>query len=304
MNIIFFVPYFNNSHFIDIQIKSFKKYLKNCNWKLCVIDDSNENTINVLSNVKENVENVCSNYKDDVIYIKFNQKWHRSNNVTDKHCNILNFTIKMLSQYFKQNFDYMCMLDADMCFIDNFDVKEELSGYDIIAPKRIQWLSNIQISNSPIFEYIWVHNCFLNLKTITNIQDINLNRIKNTTTDTGSMIIEFLYNNPQYKIKYLNFSSGFEVIPNLYNFEFFWNRKIIHFGSGTLWAGEQNRFLNISYKDTFNEFCKIIENELTLEQKEIIEKTYSEKWYEFHKKFVGVKYTREDLLKYGIRCLI
>ena len=165
MNIIFFIPYFNNSHFIDIQIKSFKKYLKNCNWKLCVIDDSNENTINVLSNIKENIENVCKNHKDDVIYTKFNQNQHTTNNVTDRHCNILNFTIKNLSQYFKHNFDYMCLLDADMCFIEIFDTKEELSGYDIIAPKRIQWLSNIQISNSPIFEYIWVHNCFFNLKT-------------------------------------------------------------------------------------------------------------------------------------------
>jgi hypothetical protein len=304
MNIIICVPYFNNSHFIDIQIKSFKKYLKNCNWKLCIIDDSNENTLNVLLNKKENVKEVCSKYKDDIIYVKFNQNLHRSNNAIYKHCDILNFIIKNLSQNFKNYFDYVCLFDADMGFVENFDANEELSGYDIVGPKRIQWLSNIQISNSPIFEYLWVHNCFFNLKTITNIQDINFNTIKNTTTDTGSMIIEFLYNNPQYKIKYLNFSSGFEVIPKLYNFEFFWNRKIIHFGSGTLWAGEQNRFLNISYKDTFNEFCKIIENELTLEQKEIIEKTYSEKWYEFHKKFVGVKYTREDLLKYGIRCLI
>ena len=91
MNIIFFVPYFNNSHFIDIQIKSFKKYLKNCNWKLCVIDDSNESTTNVITNVKENIQQICSNYKDDIIYYKFNQGLHKSRNTTDKHCNILNF---------------------------------------------------------------------------------------------------------------------------------------------------------------------------------------------------------------------
>ena len=63
-------------------------------------------------------------------------------------------------------------------------------------------------------------------------------------------------------------------------------------------------FLHISYKDTFNEFCKITENGLTDEKKEIIEKTYSEKWYEFHKKFVGVKCTKQDLIKYGINILI
>ena len=301
MNIIFFVPYFNNSHFIDIQIKSFKKYLKNCNWKLCVIDDSNESTTNVITNVKENIQQICSNYKYDIIYYKFNQGLHKSRNTTDKHCNILNFTIKNLSQYFKNDFDFMCLFDADMCFIEDFDVKEELSGYDIVAPKRIQWLSNIQVSDSPIFEYVWVHNCFFNLKTITNIQDINLNRIPNTTTDTGSMIIEFLHNNPHYKIRYLNLSAGFELIPKLYNFEFFWNRKIIHFGSGSLWGGEGDRYKFISYGDTFNMFCKITENGLTNEQKEIIEETYSEKWYKNLKRFTGIQYKREDLLRYGLR---
>jgi hypothetical protein len=160
-------------------------------------------------------------------------------------------------------------------------------------------LSNVQISNSPIFQYVWVHCCFFNLKTITNIKDINLNRIKNTTTDTGSMIIEFFYNNPHYKIKYLNLSSGSELIPNLYNFEFFWNKKILHFGSGTLWGGN-NRFKLISYKDTFNIFCEITQNGLTNEQKEIIEKTYSEKWNEFHKKFVGINCTKQDLLSFGL----
>jgi len=300
MDVIFCVPYFNNSHFLDAQIFSFKKYLKNCNWKLCVIDDSNEDTINVISKTKEDVKNACLKHKDNIIYCKFDQNLHKSNNGWDKHCNILNFIIQKLSQSFKNNFDFICLFDADMCFVENFDAVEELSGYDIIAPKRIQWLSNVQISDSPIFEYVWVHNCFFNLKTITNIQDINLNRIQNTTTDTGSMIIEFLHNNPHYKIRYLNFSSGFEIIPNLYNFEFFWNRKIIHFGSGTLWAGEQNRFSFISYKDTFNIFCEITKNGLTSEQKEIIEKTYSEKWYEFHKKFMGIKYTKDDLLRYGL----
>jgi hypothetical protein len=301
MNIIFFVPYFNNSHFIDIQIKSFKKYLKNCNWKLCIVDDSNESTNNVLTNVKENIQQICLNYNDDITYFKFDQTLHKSMNVTDKHSNILTFIIQNLSQNFKHDYDFMCLFDADMCFIEDFDVKEELYGYDIISPKRIQWLSNIQISDSPIFEYIWAHNCFFNLKTITNIQDINLNTIKNTTTDTGSMIIEFLHNNPNYKIRYLNLSAGFETIPKLYNFEFFWNKKIIHFASGTLWDGERDRFKIISYKDTFNIFCDLTENGLTDEQKEIIEKTYSEKWYENHKRFTGIKYTREDLLRYDLR---
>ena len=48
-------------------------------------------------------------------------------------------------------------------------------------------------------------------------------------------------------------------------------------------------------------FCKITENGLTNEQKEIIEETYSEKWYKNLKRFTGIQYKREDLLRYGLR---
>ena len=54
-------------------------------------------------------------------------------------------------------------------------------------------------------------------------------------------------------------------------------------------------------EENFLKICDITENGLTPEQIEIIEKTYFEKWNEFHKKFVGIKYTKQDLLHHGLR---
>lgn len=298
MNIIFFIPFYNNSHFINIQIKSFDTYLKNCNWKICIIDDSTENTNNVLTNLKENIYDICLPHSDKIIYHKFNQNLHKSMNVTDKHCTILNYVVQNMSQQYNE-YDYMCLFDADMCFIEDFDVYKELENYDIIGPKRIQWLSNVQISDSPIFEYIFVHNCFFNLKTITNLHTMNLNRIPNTTCDTGSMIFEFLNNN-QYRIKFITFSAGAERIKDLYNFEFFWNFKIIHFLTGTMWdnASFNTPQYPYSYMDKLNKLYEIVESGLNETQKNIIQKTYHDVWIPNSNQFVGRIATYDDFLQY------
>jgi len=140
----------------------------------------------------------------------------------------------------------------------------------------------------------------LNLKTIKNLTNIKFDQIPNTTTDTGAMIIEFLHNNPHLKIKFLNFSSGDEQIPALCYCEFFWDFKILHFGSGSLWYKDPKKYSNLTYSDVFNKFCTMSEFGLTKEDFSAIEKIYTDKWYPFHKKFVGIKYTRNDLLKYGM----
>jgi hypothetical protein len=299
MNLLFVCPYYNNSHFIKIQIYSLRKYLINCNWKLLIIDDSKDNTINLITNKKENIFEECIKFPDEIIYHKFLQNLHSSNNTTIRHCTILNYIIQKLSVNYKNDFDYLVLFDADMCFINIFDPIIEISNYDIIGPKRTQWLSNIQISESPIFHFFWVHCCFFNLKTITNIQEINFNQIPNTTTDTGSMMLEFLYNNPQYKLKYLNFSSGNEYIKELNYFEFFHNNNIIHFGSSSLWNIDNSKYINYNYSEIVDKFFNLIKNGLTNSDKLIIKKNYEEIWFPKHKLFIGKLYTIDDLKQYG-----
>jgi hypothetical protein len=302
MNIIFFIPYYNNSHFIELQIRSFRKYLKKCNWKVCIIDDSNNDTLNVLSNTKENIFNECLKYPSEIIYHKFDQNIHQSSNATDKHCTILNYIVQKLSAKYNDEYDYMCLFDADMCFIEEFDANLELENYDIIGPKRIQWLSNVQLSNAPIFDYIFVHNCFFNLKTITNLNTMNLSRIPSTTCDTGSMIVEFFYNNPNYKIKFMNFSAGAERISEFYNFEFFWNKKIIHFLTSTMWDNQQyntNRY-PYTYTEKLNKMSEIVDRGLNDTEKEIINKTYETLWIPNSRNFIGTKAIKNDFIHYNL----
>jgi hypothetical protein len=302
MKILIISPYFNNSHFIEIQINSFRKYLHNCEWNLLVVDDSNPDTLNTLTNQRENILNECNKFKDEVIYHKFPEEIHIRNNsysATLRHCDLLNYIVKNLVNTIKDNYDYMFIVDADMCFIDNYDPTIELTKYDIIGPKRIQWLSNKQMDDSPLFDFLWVNCCFFNLKTITNISEMNLSQIPNTTTDTGSMILEFLHNNPQYKIKYMPFSSGNEYIEKINFFEFFDNNRIVHFGSGSLWTKAQFKYKNQTYADKVEKFKFLVNNGLNEEDKLNIKRDYETKWLPFQELSVGKKYTEDDLRRFN-----
>jgi hypothetical protein len=194
----------------------------------------------------------------------------------------------------------MSLFDADMCFIEDFDVLKELENYDIVSPKRIQWLSNVDINDLTIIEYIWAHCCFFNLKTITNINEINLHSIPNTNCDTGSMIVEFLFNNPHYRIKYLNLSAGFEQIPDLYNVEFFWNFKVIHFCSGSMWYKLLTGYNINDVQLRFEKFTNLVEKGLDENDMAIINKAYDEKWTNNLKRFTGIYATKDDLIRYGL----
>ena len=305
MKLLIVSPYYNNSHFMEIQLLSFKKYLKSCSWKLLVLDDSNKNTMNVLTKTKENIKTECDKY-EEVIYHKFPQKLHTSSNNTQRHIDVLNYMIKNITQIYKEDYDYLLSFDTDMCFIQEVDLKKEVAGYDIIGPKRVQWLSNKQASNSPYYTLFWIHCCYFNLKTIKNITDIKFNCIKNTTTDTGAMMVEFLYNNPQYKLKYLQFTTGAEWIKGIYNFEFYNDNKFIHYGTGTLWYTDNNKYKNLSYKQCFNKFKELVINGLTNEQKKIINKEYEEnikKKHEYCKSFMKIISTKNDLKNYNLKII-
>lgn len=302
MKLLIVSPYYNNSHFIEIQLLSFKKYLKNCTWKLLILDDAKENTINVLTNIKENIKTVCDKY-EKVIYHKYPQKLHTYGSNSQRHIDTLNYMIKNITQIYKEDYDYLLSFDADMCFIEEVDVKKEVGGFDIIGPKRVQWLSNKQASNSPFYNIFWVHCCYFNLKTIKNISDMRFDCIPRTTTDTGAMMIKFLYDNPQYKLKYLQFTTGAEWIKGIYNFEFYNDNKYIHFGTCTLWMNDNNKYKNLSYKQVLDKFRELVIDGLTDEHKKIIKKTYEKnikKKHEYCNSFLKIICTNNDLKKFII----
>lgn len=303
INILFVCPYYNNSHFLPIQINSFKKYLKNCNWKILVIDDSTESTVNIYTNQKEDIHKACLENSDYVIYLKYPLP-HSSTNAFIKHQEILNYMFKVVPSHFSRTFSYMASFDADMCFIKEYDVFNELYGYDIIGPKRIQSLGNIQLDPKfPLFTFIFVHCAFFNIKTITNIDTIKMGCIPNTTTDTGAMMVEFMYNNPKYTIKYLEFTSGQEGLDSFNLFEFYNDNTFIHYLSGSMWSSSYKSSHTLkNIEDDVDNFRSLVEKGLTNEDELLIKKERDAKYrnVKYHKFFTSNQATKQDFIDWGL----
>jgi hypothetical protein len=274
------VPYYNNSHFIPLQIYSCQKYLKNCNWKLLVLDDSNDTTVNVLTHEKEDIQSVCKKYAEDCIYFKIPQTLHKaSDSAWIRHRDICTYLMSTVAPTYAATFDYLMIFDADMCFIDTFDFPEIVDNCDIIAPRRKQWLGDNQCSTQfKVFDFFWTHCCFLNLKRITNIHELDMGAVPRTSCDTGSMIYRFMIDNPQYKLKFHEFSTGNELIEPL-NFEFLYNNRIIHFGSGTLWNPDDKHMMGDKYKYKMDRFIQTVHTGLTETDREHIAKQNTDIWY-------------------------
>ena len=122
--------------------------------------------------------------------------------------------------------------------------------------------------------------------------------IPRTTTDTGAMMIDFLYKNPEYKLKYLQFTTGAEWIKDLYNFEFYNNNKYIHFGTSTLWNNNKK-----DYKIRILKFIELVKNGLTDKQEEQIKEEYKKninKKHNYCNNFMKNICTYNDLKKFII----
>ena len=297
MKVLFVCPYYNNSHFIPIQIRSFEKYLKGCDWKILVVDDSKPDTMNLLTNELENVEEECKKYADKVIYHKYPLK-HAIDTGLERHRAVLTYIFNYIPLEYKDEFDYLASFDADMCFIKEFDAHKELEGYDIIGPKRIQSLGNNQLDPKfAVFTYFFVHCCFFRLQ-MENLHTMLMGAIPNTTTDTGAMMIKYMRKYPNLRLKYYEFSSGAEGLPAVNGFEFLNRNVFFHFKCGSRWVKMHRAY---SYKEDIDIFKQYIENGLTPEDEERIEEERIKKFYSKYIRFLEPrKATEEDYKKFGL----
>ena len=275
MSLLIVAPYYNNSHFIPLQMLSFDKYIKDVTWKLLVLDDSTDTTVNCLTGKKEDIQSVC--YSDSrILYEKIPSAIHRgSRDGPTRHRNILNYFYKLLLTKYKSSFEKLLFFDADMCFTRDVYVTDLMDGCAIAAPRRKQWLGMQQCSPLfKVFDYLWVHCIFFDLKKVTNLEIIDMSAVPRTTCDSGSMIKKFMIDNPSYTVKYHTFSTGNELIEGI-DCEFFYDNQLIHFGSGSRWDDGASTALYIS---KFNNFKRIVTEGLSAADEELIRISNEKTW--------------------------
>lgn len=204
---------FNMPEYINIQYESLMKYFKN-DFKYIVINDAKltgDLTNFGQSNLCDKITNICKELNVDSI--RFPQELHKNRivlfpdtkepnteNAVTRCADVVQFCIK----HFTENYNdgYLMILDADMFFINNFDVNHFMNNYNVAGIKQRMG-------------YLW--NGILVFDSVLNLNKLNFDcgYVNNEPVDVGGQTYFFM---EKYKeeIKYKPVTCSHYTFPNTY----------------------------------------------------------------------------------------
>lgn len=176
---------FNRPDFIEIQYKTFKKFVKDEQWEYVVFIDGS---------VKE-AKKVCKQYGiryfvipqeiHDRPYLKRwpKEKYHHPSVRTS---NVIQYSLNTLG--FKHN-GIVVIIDSDLFLIDNFSFTEFMNNYD---------LAGVPQSRGTHVNYIWNGLVFLHMQTMPDKDtiDFNCGMVEGMPVDTAGHTHYYLKNHP------------------------------------------------------------------------------------------------------------
>lgn len=268
-NTLIISTYFNNSHFMELQQKTFKKFIQD-EFDFAVIDDAADHTMSLLSNTSARLDTINECRRLDIRYIEVPQSVHKFvedgglvkndnpninlDHPTERHQAVLRYILNSYKTLGFDQYKTLVLMDADMFFKKPINILEYMEDFDMMGSWREQVFStsHLQGKHSDEFKQMvgktikfWtLCLLFINMdKVKDNLFEMD-NRSYHGVSDTGGRTHKFIENNPQYKFEYLkDFNSGD------YRVDFFSKTtmsqdeaEIIHYRGGSNWSLE-----NISY---------------------------------------------------------
>lgn len=260
-NTLFIATYFNNPHFIDLQVKSFKKFVQD-EYDFAVIDDSDANTVSLLSGQRasDEIRNECSKY--GVRHIAVPQSVHAPisqgglvpldnefagiHHPTVRHQAVLRWIFDNHRSLGFDQYQTLVLLDADMFFKQPVNMKQYMEDYDmmgswrdlLITQEHLALNSSDEVRNmlGTKFKHFTLCLLLINMQTVKNLETFN-NASFARVTDTGGKTKYFIEGNHQYKFNFMKDFNSQE-----YRLDFFSKTttiqdeaEIIHYRGGSNW---------------------------------------------------------------------
>ncbi len=196
--VLIFTCAFNRPDFIEIQHKTFQKFIED-DYEFVVFNDASNH------NAEQHIKNMCDKYDIECIRIPpeihnkpYLPRWPGENYHAPAVRNVNAVMYSLNTRGFDHD-DILVMLESDVFLVKPINISQLMQHYDIagrfITPsKRIGWIGEIT--------YLWHGLAFLNLKTMPNKRTITFNcgRVDNTPVDAGGQSYYYLRNNPEIKL--------------------------------------------------------------------------------------------------------
>jgi hypothetical protein len=189
---------FNRPDFIELQYKTFKKFLKD-EYEFVVFNDAERDP-----RIYKKIVEVCN--KLHIPCISIPQAIHdkpylyrpqSESNLWNSPCvraaNVVQYSLDYVG------FDYdgiVAIIDSDMFLIQDFSIENFLEGCDIAGLSQSRGHVN----------YLWNGIVFFNMRTLPHKKSLNWNcgKIDGQPVDVGGYTYYFFKNNPEARIKYTN----------------------------------------------------------------------------------------------------
>jgi len=252
---------YNRPDFIDIQHKTFKKFLSD-DYRFVVFNDAS------VENMQAMIENRCAQLGiecfnipqtiHDLPYLERepNKDYH---NPSVRNCNAVQYALDTLG--FRHD-GIVAVVDSDLFLVKPFSFKKYLKGYQIAGLHQHGVKDGVQIP------YLWIGIVFMDMASLKEKETLNFNcgKIADVPVDAGGFTHYYLKKHPDLKIKYFdqvhssyidsqNIPSlqqhGFDanqiamLQAGLHDVEFFIQASWFHYRSGTNWNCQSQEYHDI-----------------------------------------------------------
>lgn len=181
--VLIFTYSYNRPDFIEIQYKTFKKFLRD-EYEFIVFNDAIDPKAHM------EIKQMCQNY--DITCIAIPQEIHTgAYNPSVRNCDVVQYSLNTLG--FEHD-DIIALFDSDLFLIKEFSIRDYLKGYDLFGVHQ----------KRDHIDYLWIGLVFLNMGTMPQKNTINFGcgAIGNTVVDAGGFSHYYLKNNPEARVAY------------------------------------------------------------------------------------------------------
>ncbi len=247
-NVLIMTYSFNRPDFIEIQDKTFKKFLKDDYTFVVFNDASQEEVSNQIIETCNKLSLPCIKIPQSIHDAPYLQRWpgENYNHPSIRNSNVVQFSLDTLG------FDHdgiVMMIDSDMFLIKEFCVQDFLDGFDVAGvPQSRQHIN-----------YIWIGLVFLNMETLPDKKTINFNcgKIDGIGVDPGGQTYHYFKNHPEVMPKLIDnqfYPSDFIVSETTHenvkflfshgctNFECMLNDSFFHYRGGSNWDNQSKEY--------------------------------------------------------------
>ncbi len=223
---IFFIPFldakvlivthsYNQPEFIEWQVASFKKFLKD-DYEYVVFNDASDEKL------KNKIEETCAQLQ--VPCYRIPQELHGElplSACSERHCDGIQYSLD------HSGFDHkgiVAIIDSDMFLIKPFSIENYLHGYEIAGPclwgSYISWIHK---KEAEYIGYLWPIIAFINMETLPNKNSLHFQNgvIDGFSLDTGAFSYYFFKENPEVNVRMMR--KQFEINRTGYRYPFIFN---------------------------------------------------------------------------------